>query len=248
VVQARRIVLDGWLLQLLSDEEIALSPLLLEFLQASVARKSLQQEHVNFAQSWRAEQGMTEMEQCPGVWWVCFSTHSMYAPSVQADDDALSFHSVGSPKSSSTPPPREHSASAPVLSLGPPKNATSARLPPAGSSSEDLQRSMMKSSKSFTSLISAPSHQFVIDSHLILMSDRETCSGIPFRTLISHELWHFYSGCSLKVAVLLSSGGLRFIMFGSKINEGNVCQFHAEKGDCIAVVRSPLLFFHSVIL
>jgi predicted cupin superfamily sugar epimerase len=54
--------------------------------------------------------------------------------------------------------------------------------------------------------------------------------------LTSHELWHFFSGCSLKVAVLLSGGGLRFVIFGSKINQGNVCQFHAEKGDCIAVV------------
>jgi hypothetical protein len=97
---------------------------------------------------------------------------------------------------------------------------------------------MMKSSRSFASLLSAPQHQFVIDSHLILMSDRATCSGIPFRMLVSHELWHFYSGCSLKVALLLSSGGLRFVMFGSKINEGNVCQFHAEKGDCVAVVRA----------
>jgi hypothetical protein len=42
----------------------------------------------------------------------------------------------------------------------------------------------------------------------------------------------------LKVAVLLSGGGLRFIMFGSKIDQGNVCQLHAEKGDCIAVVRT----------
>ena len=41
-------------------------------------------------------------------------------------------------------------------------------------------------------------------------------------------------------ALLLSGGGLRVIMFGSKINQGNVCQFHAEKGDCIAVVRTAL--------
>ena len=180
---------------------------------------------------------MTEMEQCPGVWWVCFSTHSINAPAAPVDDDALSFHSVGSPKSSCTPPPRDLASSAPSVTIPPFKLPPTSKLAAAGSSSDDLQRSMMKSSRSFASLMSTPSHQFVIDSHLILMSDRDSCSGIPFRTLMCHELWHFYSGCSIKVAVLLSGGGLRFIMFGSKINEGNVCQFHAEKGDCIAVVR-----------
>ena len=238
VVQARRIVLDGWLLQLLSDDAISSSHLVLEFLQARTTSQSLPQQPVGFAQSWRTEQGMTEMSDCPGVWWVCFSTHSINAPSTQPDDDALSFHSVGSPKSSSTPPPRDNAPSSmPNIALPAQKIAPGAKLPAAGSSSDDLQRSMMKSSRSFASLMSTPSHQFVIDSHLILMSDRDSCSGIPFRTLTCHELWHFYSGCSLKVALLLSGGGLRFIMFGSKINEGNVCQFHAEKGDCVAVVR-----------
>ncbi len=240
VVQARRIVLDGWLLQLLSSEDVSASPLVLEFLQAAAAPQIAPQEHVNFAHSWRAEQGMTEMSHCSGVWWVCFSTHSITAPVTHVDDDALSFHSMGSPKTSLTPPPRAEAASAPAIALPPPKMLPATKLPVTGNSSEDLQRSMMRSSRSFASLMSTPSHQFVIDSHLILMSDRETCSGIPFRTLLSHELWHFYSGCSLKVALLLSGGGLRFIMFGSKINQGNVCQFHAEKGDCIAVVKPPL--------
>jgi hypothetical protein len=238
VVQARRIVLDGWLQQLLSDEAVSGSPLVLDFLQAAASPPPALPANVNFAHSWRAEQGMTEMSQCPGVWWVCFSTHSISVPAAAADDDALSFHSMGSPKSSSTPPPRDHPAAAPAIALPPPKLAPAAKLAGAGSSSDDLQRSIMKSSRSFASLMAAPSHHFIIDSHLILMSDRDACTGIPFRTLVSHELWHFYRGCSLKVAVLLSGGGLRFIMFGSKIDQGNVCQLHAEKGDCIAVVRT----------
>jgi hypothetical protein len=236
VAQARRIVLDGWLVQLLSNEEICASELLLEFLQAAPPSQAPRQEHVNFAHSWRTEQGMTEMPHCPGVWWVCFSTHSINAPSTQVDDDALSFHSLGSPKDSSTPPSREAAAPPSSIVLPPPKIAPAIKMTATNGSSEDLQRGMTRSSRSFASLMAAPSHQFVIDSHLILMSDRSSCSGVPFRTLTSHELWHFFSGCSLKVAVLLSGGGLRFVIFGSKINQGNVCQFHAEKGDCIAVV------------